>query len=300
MRDPFIFADTRDQTYYLFGTTSVCNGAADIDPYFEVWSSKDLINFEGPFAAFVPPPGYWGIRDYWAPEVHQYKGSYYMLASFKGAIGQHRGTAIVKASHPAGPYLPHSPQMVTPPNEEALDGTLFVDKAGTPWLVYCKEWTSIFYGKIEAVALTEDLKEALPKTKVTLVDTEIDTLPWIRHMYDPRVEKRGYLTDAPFLHQNPDGSLLMLWSSYTIPGWQQSGQGGYAIAQVLAESGTMTGTWRHLPQLLLDENAGHPSLFKDFSGNLRLVCHCNDTKHGFEYPVLYAIQQKPDGLSILL
>lgn len=298
MRDPYIFADPRDNTYYLFGTTRVCNGAADIDPFFEVWRSKDLKYFEGPYVAFAPPDGYWGIRDYWAPEVHEYQGAYYLLGSFKGAIGEHRGTAIVKAEHPGGPYVPHSAKMLTPPDQEALDGTLFVDREGQPWLVYCREWTSLFYGQINAVPLTEDLRCALPEKTKTIVDTKTDPLPWIRKMYDPRVEKSGYLTDAPFLHQNPDGSILMLWSSYAIADWAGTGQGGYTVAQVHNPSGSMQGDWHHLPRLLLDENAGHPSIFQDFEGNLRLVCHCNDTKHDFEYPILYTLQQKRDGLEI--
>ncbi len=37
MRDPFIFTDTKRKLYFLFGTGAACDGAANIDPYFEVY-----------------------------------------------------------------------------------------------------------------------------------------------------------------------------------------------------------------------------------------------------------------------
>lgn len=298
MRDPYILTDTSDKTYYLYGTTSVCNGAADIDPYFEVWSSKDLVNFEGPYAAFKPEKGFWGVKDYWAPEVHEYKGKYYMFASFKGGIGENRGTAILKADSPAGPFYEWSNGPVTLKGHECLDGTLYVDPSGKPWIVYCLEWTSAYFGKIMALPLAEDLRNAENQNPITIVDTELDILPWIRHMSDPRVEKIGYLTDAPFLHRNPDGSLVLLWSSYSIPKWNRTGQGGYVVARCISKSGDINGPWSHDLSMLLDENAGHCGVFRDLNGELRLVCHCNDTEHGSEYPVIYKLIQNNDNISI--
>lgn len=300
MRDPYIFADIVDKTYYLFGTTCVCNGAADIDPYFEAWRSKDMVNFEGPYAVFRPEKGFWGVRDYWAPEVHEYQGKYYMFASFKGGIGENRGTAVLKADSPAGPYHEWSDGPVTLKGHECLDGTLYVDPSGKPWVVFCLEWTSAYFGKILALPLSEDLSSSESQDAITIVDTKTDYIPWIRRMYDPRVEKMGYLTDAPFLHRNPDGSLLLLWSSYSVYKWGGKGKGGYAIACCTSRSGKISGPWSHETNLLLDENSGHCSIFKDFSGELRLICHCNDTEHGREHPVIYKLKQNDNGVSVTI
>ena len=76
VRDPFVLVE--DDTYYMFGTTMSLKKQK-----FLVWKSKDLEEFEEPIIAFDPPEGFWSDRDFWAPEVHKYKGKYYMFASFK-------------------------------------------------------------------------------------------------------------------------------------------------------------------------------------------------------------------------
>ena len=51
MRDPFLFTDKKRKLYFLFGTNpDICDGAANIDPYFEVYVSQDRQNFEGPLS----------------------------------------------------------------------------------------------------------------------------------------------------------------------------------------------------------------------------------------------------------
>lgn len=292
MRDPFIYADEDRGLYFLFGTTvEICDGAADVDPYFEVYVSSDLKNFEGPFVAFKPERGFFGVKHYWAPEVYKYRGSYYMFATFKGGIGEDRGTAILKAELPEGPYKPHSRGHVTLKGHECLDGTLYLED-GKPWIAFCHEWTEMYFGTIKAYPLKEDLREAEDAKPVVIVDTQTDEIPWIRQMEDPRVEKKGYLTDAPFFHRMRDGRLVMLWSSYSVKGYGGSGSGGYVTAMCESSSGSIKGPWKHVPKLLLDENTGHASLFYDLDGNLRLISHGNDTFHGHEYPVIYHVREE--------
>jgi hypothetical protein len=52
---------------------------------------------------------------------------------------------------------------------------------------------------------------------------------------DPRIEKSGYLTDAPFLYKTRGGDLLLLWSSYSIPVYSESGLGGYTVYRPFLE-----------------------------------------------------------------
>lgn len=293
MRDPFIFTDKERGLYFLYGTTiEICDGAADIDPYFEVYVSDDLINFEGPYVAFSPEKGFWGVKHYWAPEVFEYHGSYYMFATFKGGIGQDRGTAILKSSRPEGPYKEHSKGHVTLKGHECLDGTFYVDECGKPFIIFCHEWTEMYYGTIKALPLSDDLTCTLSQDPITIIDTKNDQIPWIRHMEDPRVEKKGYLTDAPFIHKNADGGLELLWSSYSVKNYKGCGSGGYVTAVCENESGNISGTWKHREELLLDENTGHAALFYDLNNNLRLVSHANDTLHGYEYPVIFYVDAR--------
>lgn len=300
MRDPFIYTDRERECYFLYGTDmGLVDGAADIEPCFLCYVSRDLENFFGPYAAFEPEQGFWGVKNYWAPEVYRYQGRYYMFASFKGGIGEDRGTGVLIADAPEGPFREHSRGHVTLPGHECLDGTLYVDGAGKPWIVFCHEWTELYYGKIKALPLTRDLSAVEDYDRVmTIVDTEKDSLPWIRHMEDSRVEKKGFLTDAPFLYKLQSGGLLLMWSSYSIPEYEPGGSGGYVIAGVLSRSGALEGPWEHLPGLLLDKNAGHSALFRDLEGKLKIVSHCDDTLHGEERPVILDVTEEKERLLI--
>lgn len=300
MRDPFLLADRERGIYFLYGTNmDTCDGVANLDPFFEAWISQDLEEFEGPYLVFRPRKGFWGVKHYWAPEVHFYKGFYYMFATFKGGIGEDRGTGILRAKRPEGPFVEHSKGHVTLKGHECLDGTLYVDQEGKPWIVFCHEWTEIYYGKIKALPLKEDLTEPLHQNAITIVDTEKDVLPWLRHMEDPRVHKKGFLTDAPYFHRLPGGALLMIWSSYSVPGYMGSGEGGYVIAGCLSRSGRLEGPWEHIPELLLDKNTGHSALFRDLDGKLRLISHCNDTEHGQEQPIILDVMEEKEKIKII-
>jgi arabinan endo-1,5-alpha-L-arabinosidase len=294
MRDPFVFTSNSEKRYYLFGTT-FADGCGNEDPIFEVYVSDDLEVWEGPYVAFRPPKGYWGVRHYWAPEVFEIDGSFYMFASFKGGIGEHRGTAILKADHPAGPYLPHSQGPVTPSDWECLDGTYYEDEKGQRWIVFCHEWTEIYEGRIKAIRLSHDLRTSIGEPIEILNAAK---MPWIRHFEDPRIEKKGYLADAPFMYKAKNGELIMLWSSYSVPNYGGSGFGGYTVAVARSRSGEITGDWEHDEQLLLDRNAGHPSLFRDLQGTLYLCTHYPDTPHGSERPLFIKVNETNNGIII--
>lgn len=290
MRDPFIYADRTRKLYFLFGTSmEICDGVANVDPYFEVYVSEDLYQFEGPFVAFSPPAGYWGVKHYWAPEVFCYEDKYYMFASFKGGIGEDRGTAILRADKPEGPYVQHSAGHVTLKGHECLDGTFYQDLQGNPYIVFCHEWTELYYGTIKALPLSRDLTHCLSQDAIVIVDTQRDTIPWIRHMEDRRVNKKGFLTDAPFFVRTQE-TLFMLWSSYSVKGYRGSGSGGYVVAVCESTGGDIMGPWIHREELLLDENTGHSSVFTDLQGRMQLISHTNDTLHGQEHPVIYSLQ----------
>ena len=138
IRDPFVVADRASMQYYLFGTT-------DADPWngvgigFQVYRSRDLKLWSEPEYAFRPPEGFWGTKNFWAPEVHHYESSWYLIASFY-AENRHRGVHIFRSGQITGPYVPISGSPATPEDWDCLDGTLYVEE-NTPWLVFSHEWT---------------------------------------------------------------------------------------------------------------------------------------------------------------
>lgn len=91
IRDPFVLVE--DGTYYMYGTrAATCWGAAD---GFDCYVSKDMEDWDGPFEVFHKPEDFWADRNCWAPEVHKYRGFYYMFATFKDS-SVNGGTAILK------------------------------------------------------------------------------------------------------------------------------------------------------------------------------------------------------------
>lgn len=279
IRDPFILPVPEEGRYYLYGTIF----PLDDGPGFPVYSSADLLTWEGPQAAFRHSPGFWADRDFWAPEVHRYQGRYYMFASFK-AEGRCRGTQILAADTPRGPFVPLGDGPVTPKEWECLDGTLFVDDVARPWIVFCHEWLQVDDGEICAVPLTPDLLRADGEPRLLFRASEA---PWVR---EARPDGHKLVTDGPFLYRASTGPLLMLWSSFA--------KQGYALAVATSASGKLEGPWTQSETPLYTDDGGHGMLFRDLAGNLLLSIH-KPNKRPLERLLLLRVKEKDDGLIIV-
>lgn len=264
IRDPFVLPFENEQKYYLFGSTdkNTWEGKAT---GFDAYTSADLESWEGPFPVFRPMQGFWADQNFWAPEVHKYKGKYYMFASFK-AEGLCRGTQILVADHPKGPFIPWSNGPLTPRDWECLDGTLFIDEYSEPWMVFCHEWLQVYDGEMCAIRLAGDLRTAIGEPVILFRASEA---PWSTlYRFSTIVEnnsKNGYITDGPFLYRTSNGQLLMLWSSF--------GEEGYAIGMSRSETGSVMGPWVHEEEPLFKKDGGHGMIFKTFDGLLMLAIH---------------------------
>lgn len=258
IRDPFVLPFAAENQYYLYGTTGAeawTPSASGIDYY----TSPDLQNWEGPFPAFRPLLGFWADRNFWAPEVHFYRGRYYMFATFK-AEGVCRGTQILAADSPAGPFLPISETPVTPRDWECLDGTLFVDDSDQPWIVFCHEWVQVGDGEICALRLSDDLTTGVGQPQLLFRASEA---PWSHELNSKG--RKGYVTDGPWLHRLANGELIMLWSSFN--------NGDYCVGIGKSASGGILGPWQQAPEPLYAGNGGHCMTFRTFDGQLLLAYH---------------------------
>jgi arabinan endo-1,5-alpha-L-arabinosidase len=258
IRDPFVLPVAAEQRYYLYGTTGPqawTNSAAG----FEHYTSPDLQRWEGPFPTFRPPTGFWADRNFWAPEVHVYRGRYYLFASFK-AEGVCRGTQILAADGPQGPFLPISDGPVTPRDWECLDGTLFVDAHDQPWIVFCHEWVQVGDGEMCALRLSDNLEVAIEPPHRLFRASEA---PWAQDISSKG--RRGYVTDGPWLHRLASGELIMLWSSFST--------GGYTVGVARSTSGEILDAWQQVPEPLYAGDGGHCMVFRAFDGQLWLAFH---------------------------
>ena len=263
IRDPFVLPLPESNEYLLFGSTdpNIWSGPAT---GFDCYRSRDLVHWEGPVPAFRPPPHFWSQEQYWAPEVHQYQGRYFMFATF-AAPGRFRGTQVLSADRPEGPYTPWSDGPVTPKNWQCLDGTFHLDGEGTPWMVFCHEWKQIHDGAMVAQRLSPDLRRAVG-TPVFLFNAS--EAPWSRALEVPSAKNLTfpvYVTDGPYIFRLSSGNLIMLWSSF--------GDQGYAMGIARSESGTVLGPWIQEREPLWSTDGGHGMIARSLEEELFLTLH---------------------------
>jgi len=277
MRDPFIIEPEQGR-FVLFGTTdeNIWGGPGT---GFDCFTSSDLENWEGPIAAFRPPVGFWADTQFWAPEVHAYGGRYFMFATFTSSVGapKFRGVAVLVSDLATGPYLPWSDGPVTPSSIPALDGTLFVDDAGLPWLIFSHGAEGEVGGapgtadsSMYALRLSEDLKTSVGELQLLF---KASSAPWAKPLWFPpgveppeqlNLAKDPMFTDGAYIVRGDKGRLLMMWSSF--------GDEGYAIGVAHSDNGIL-GPWLQNELPLWARNGGHGMILRSSSGVDSLVFH---------------------------
>ncbi len=245
--------------------------------------------FFAPNVCVEYPEDYAG--DPWAPEVHIYNGKFYMFTTYRSTKNNHRGCAIFASDSPEGPFELYSDGHVTPNDWDAIDGTLYVDKDGQPWMIFVHEWTGTEdgMGRMSCAKLSADLKQMISEP----VDIfRADDAPW----------SIGVVTDGCYVYENIDGSLFMIWSSHSEIG------GGYSVGLAISENGNVTGPWKHYEELLFSKNTlnkypydgGHGMIFTDKDGYMWMSIHSpNSSNQGRnETPVLIPLCETSRGMLV--
>ncbi|MBQ7596791.1 MAG: family 43 glycosylhydrolase [Clostridia bacterium] len=274
IRDPFVLSE--NGKYYMYGTRAESFGQKVGG--FDVYISDDLENWSKPKECFRSSD--YGLNDNvnWAPEVHKYRGKYYMFATFTQKNGL-RGTYALIADSPEGPFTPHSTVALTPDGWECLDGTLYVEN-GTPYLVFCHEHTQIIDGTVCYIELSADLSESAGEP-VTLFCASSP------YYINSAVFDDHYVTDGPFMFTTKTGTLLMLWSTFI------SGQ--YAECLVRFDEEGIKGSFEHLPPLI-DDDGGHGMVFK--AGEKLMLTFHTPNRSGYEHPRFIEIEDTGNSLKI--
>lgn len=273
LHDPWIVADAKSRTYYLF-TSNDAAMTGDGRLGIMVYTSRDLKHWTRPRIVFSVPKDIWADGGAWAPEVHRWKGRWYLFTTLHnealplpGAAKPkaprptyRRGTVLAVADRPEGPYhLVRKGEPIVPASEMTLDGTLHVDAKGRPWLVYAHEWLQMGDGTMEAMPLSDDLAPAGPAQRLFHASEG----PWVRGQKQPAGDT-VFVTDGPQLYRTRTGRLLMLWSSY--------GEKGYVEGLARSRTGLIEGPWEQLGTLV-ERDSGHGMLFRAFDGRSMMIVH---------------------------
>ena len=262
MRDVCILPDEATQTYYMVGP-----GRNSV----RVYTSKDLKMWQGPRTIFSPPADIWGdirVLSIWAPEMHKYKGKYYLFLTFdtRNMFEEQwpnwrprvtRGSTIFVSDSPFGPFEPFANHSTLPTDMMTLDATLYVEN-GKPYIVYCHEWVQICNGTIEYMGLTDDLSETIGEPILLFRGSDG---PW-QIIY---ATEGCFVTDGCYFYKSKSGKLMMIWSGF--------GKGRYTVGLAISDSGKLAGPWRQQAEPLYQKDGGHGMLFETFDGKLMMVLH---------------------------
>jgi beta-xylosidase len=270
LRDPFILAE--DGVYYAYGTGWVCyrNTSGDLEGPWEHMGT----------VASVADPAMDG-GSHWAPEVHKYNGAYYMFTTYYNSITGHRGCTVMRSETPLGPFVEITGGHITPADWDSIDGTLYVDPEGQPWMVFVHEWTCMpgGIGSFAAARLSEDLTH--------FVSEPIELFK----ANEPAWAAAG-VTDGCWMYTTKEGELLMVWSNFDAQ--------GYVVAVARSSNGRLDGEWIHEEKLLYSKamtgeyDGGHAMILTDPSGQMYLSFHSPNSAVGdrHEKPVLLAIREE--------
>ena len=265
LRDPCLWADEATRTYYLVSAgRREPNGRRTVVQY----TSKDLETWNGPRVIFEIPENFWTQRGIWAPELHAYKGKFYLFLTFDSdqqfpeqwrnwLPRVKRGSQVLVADSPQGPFKPFANHSTLPADMMTLDGTLWVED-GVPYMVFCHEWVQIKDGTVEFVQLKDDLSETVGEPKRLFHGSDA---PWAK-----KSDQYGcYVTDGPWLYRTKTGKLVMLWTSGSAT--------GYTTGLAISASGKLAGPWRQQAEPVFRADGGHAMLFHRFDGQLMMILH---------------------------
>lgn len=270
IRDPFILPF--EGKYYMYGTPGKYAWVGQ-DGFF-CYVSEDLENWSEAIHCFKKPEDFWSDDNFWAPEVHFYRGKFYLFATFYTSDKSiKRSVQILVSDAPTGPFVPHS-ERVSPSDWMSLDGTLWVED-GKPYMVFCHEHSQIIDGEMCLVRLSEDLSRAEGEPRTLFKASE----PYWADGYS---DDCHFVTDGPYIYKTKSGKLLMIWSSFS--------SGNYLEAVAVSDNGKIGGNWTHCQNLLSHENGGHGMIFRAFDGKLYFTMH-SPNSYPHERPVIIPIEE---------
>jgi beta-xylosidase len=140
--DPFVLYVKGDK-YYMYGTGGVTHGfAAYSSPDLVHWKAEGQVWFANGKNAWSDSTAGWDGA-YWAPEVYEVKGKFYMLYSAQWKVNpakefENFRIGIAVADKPTGPFIDVVDKPIFDPGYPIIDGNVFFDEDGRLYLYYSR------------------------------------------------------------------------------------------------------------------------------------------------------------------
>lgn len=257
--NPVIAGDHPDPSVIRVGKEYWASSTASAwGPLFPLLRSTDLVNWELTGAVLPHRPA-WATGDFWAPEISEFKGRYFVYY-----VARQRGgplsVAVATADKPGGPYTDHGPLVAQV--DGSIDPVPVTDTNGVRYLVWKEDGNSrsqptpIWLQRLndDGTKLTGEMHE--------LIRNDTD---W-----------EGGLVEGPFILRHNDWFYLF----YSGNGCCGTGC-NYALGVARARS--LLGPWTKNPaNPILAGNEtwkcpGHGSIVTDPDGRYWLLYHAYST-----------------------
>lgn len=135
--DPYVLLAS-DGKYYMYGT-----GGGAVDG-FSAYSSDDMVHWKPEGQVYRGnTPESWAIANFWAPEVYERKGKFYMFFSADWREnptneGENFHIGVAVADKPTGPFREMDNKPLFSPGYPAIDGNIFEDTDGRNYLYFSR------------------------------------------------------------------------------------------------------------------------------------------------------------------
>ncbi|MGI8908155.1 MAG: glycoside hydrolase family 43 protein [Candidatus Sumerlaeaceae bacterium] len=139
--------------YYAYGTTG--NARTEDGRIFTTLRSRDLVNWEKPGGALVSPSPDRHFQ-YWAPEVTEFKGKFYLYYSMGKAEEEKFELRVAASDRPDGPFTDLARLTDCENNRFTIDAFPFQDTDGQWYLFYARNFTKSAPGVHPGTALVVD------------------------------------------------------------------------------------------------------------------------------------------------
>ncbi|HHT35787.1 MAG TPA: family 43 glycosylhydrolase [Firmicutes bacterium] len=129
--DPFVLKAS-DSRYYCYPTSGGVRG-------FKVWTSTDLVNWVDKGVVYQADEDTWGHNRFWAPEVVEYQGKFYMYYTAGWRKNDSLRIGIAVSDSPLGPFVDVLEEPLFDFGYAAIDAHVFIDDDDQKYLYYSRD-----------------------------------------------------------------------------------------------------------------------------------------------------------------
>lgn len=253
--DPFIML--HNNTYYAYGTNA--------DNGIEVYTSDDLTSWKKASQLALKSEDSWGGRWFWAPEIYYIKET----NKFNMYYSANEHICFATSDSPLGPFKQDIKEPLIS-DEKCIDNTLFIDDDGKAYTYFDRfnDGLNIWVAELES-----DLKTIKTSTLTKCINV---SQAWEEVW--PRVNEGAFITKHKGIY----------YLTYSGNSYESQFYGiGYATAT------SPYGPWtKYNANPILQKpkdlvGVGHSAMFKDKTGNLKIVFHAHHSKESIHPRAMY-------------